>query len=90
MSKFLEDTKKILDFFDDKELQEIFTNNYIHKDKLREVIVRLNLAEMRLSEEGAKIDDELRKRRLNFKKKEGEDSSLVYWYFEKLKEELKL
>jgi hypothetical protein len=90
MSKFLDDTKKILDFFDNKELQEIFTNNYIHRDKIREIVTKLKIAEMRLSGEGAKIDDELRKRRLNFKKKEGEDLSMVYWYFEKLKEELKL
>lgn len=34
-SKFLKDTKKILDFFEDEELSKIFTENYLHKQKVK-------------------------------------------------------
>ena len=39
MSKFVEDTKKILDFFENKGLQEIFTEKFIHKDKVKHNIL---------------------------------------------------
>jgi len=35
---FKEDTNKILDFFDNKELQDIFNSKFIHIEKLKEVI----------------------------------------------------
>ena len=35
---FKEDTKKILEFFDNKELQEIFEKNFIHKKRINEVL----------------------------------------------------
>lgn len=42
---FKGDTKKILDFFDNKELQDIFNKNFIHKQKVREAIDELARSE---------------------------------------------
>ena len=37
-NSFKKQTKKILDFFDDKKLQKIFEHNFIHKQEVKKVI----------------------------------------------------
>ena len=52
---FKEDTKKILDFFDNKELQDIFEKNFIHKQKIKDVIKEvIELIELSDAQDGEK------------------------------------
>ena len=38
ISKFQKDTQKILEFFDDKELMDIFESKFIHIDQVKKII----------------------------------------------------